>query len=165
MSTYLALGSNLGDRLHYLSTATHFIQQRIGRILQQSALYETDAWGVSEQPSYYNQVLEVETNLQAEEILTICLQIETELGRVRTSHWGARTIDIDILLHHSQIIDNQHLTIPHPRMHQRKFVLVPLSDIAPQKKHPIFRATIQTLLEQCTDTLDVRLITPTTNHY
>lgn len=165
MSTYLALGSNLGDRLFFISAAIRLIQQRIGRIVQTSDLYETDAWGVTEQPSYYNQVLKVETDLQAEEILEICLQIEAELGRVRTTHWGARTVDIDILLYDNQIIDSQQLTIPHPRMHERKFVLVPLAAIAPQEKHPIFRTTIQTLLEQCADTLRVQLVTPTTNHY
>lgn len=165
MFTYIALGSNLGDRLSYISTATQYIQQRVGRIVQSSDLYETDAWGVTDQPTYYNKVLEVETNLQAEEILALCLAIETELGRVRSQRWGARTIDIDILLHKNQIIDSESLTLPHPRMHERKFVLLPLSTIAPHEKHPIFRATIQTLLTQCTDTLLVKLVLPSANHY
>jgi 2-amino-4-hydroxy-6-hydroxymethyldihydropteridine diphosphokinase len=148
---YLLLGANLGDRVATLKQATNLINDRVGVVVQESALYETAAWGVTNQPSFLNQVLAVETELKPEELLRQTQAIEQELGRVRLERWGARVIDIDVLYYDQLVWQTTTLTVPHPYLHQRRFTLVPLADIAPSFVHPILGKTNQKLLTEVTD--------------
>ena len=154
---YLLLGSNLGDRALLMRTATHQIGERIGAVTRASSLYETAPWGGIEQPSFLNQVLEVRTILAPEEVLRIILEIEHELGRVRYERWGARHLDIDILYFGKIVMDTPRLTVPHPRLHERRFTLVPLAEIAPNFVHPVLEKTNAALLEVCMDKEEVSL--------
>jgi 2-amino-4-hydroxy-6-hydroxymethyldihydropteridine diphosphokinase len=152
---YLLLGANLGDRVATLARATDLIGQRIGTVLQASGLYETAPWGVTDQPAFLNQVLAVETGLVPETVLLVTQEIEEELGRVRHEKWGARVIDIDMLYYDDQIIRSATLTVPHPFLHERRFTLVPLAEIAPDFVHPVLQKTTHDLLATCTDDSDV----------
>lgn len=152
---YLLLGANLGDRVQTLRRATNLIGERVGRVVQQSGLYETAPWGVTNQPAYLNQVLAVETNLEPETALAQMQRIEEELGRVRHEKWGARVIDIDILYHNQLVLHTDTLTIPHPYLHQRRFTLVPLAEIAPDFVHPVLQKTTVELLAECADKKEV----------
>jgi 2-amino-4-hydroxy-6-hydroxymethyldihydropteridine diphosphokinase len=136
-------------------SAGALIQSRIGVLSKRSSFYETAPWGVVDQPAYLNQVLEVSTQLQPEEVLRYILEIEHELGRVRYERWGARVIDIDLLYFGDDIRDTARLTLPHPRLHERKFVLIPMVEIAPDFIHPLFQKSQATLLSDCTDTGEV----------
>lgn len=152
LTTFLLLGANLGDRAVTLAQAVVRIEQRVGRVVSQSNLYETAAWGATDQPAFLNQVLAVETTLEPEAVLTQTQAIEYELGRVRHEHWGARTIDVDLLYYDQLIWQSPTLTLPHPFLHQRRFALVPLADIAPDFIHPIHQKTTLDLLADCDDT-------------
>lgn len=154
---YLLLGGNLGDRLRYLEMAREKIAVQIGPIMQSSALYETAAWGKTDQPAFINQVLEVQTPLAPEQVLQHINGIEQELGRVRQEHWGARVIDIDILFYSDLVQQTQRLTIPHPQLHLRRFTLLPLAEIAPKLVHPVLGESITHLLKTCPDPLDARV--------
>ncbi|MES2734569.1 MAG: 2-amino-4-hydroxy-6-hydroxymethyldihydropteridine diphosphokinase [Bacteroidota bacterium] len=156
--TYLLLGSNLGDRKQVLTLATEHLQNRVGSLVIQSSIYETAPWGVTNQPSFLNQVIGLETSLEAKELLQNTQQIEQLLGRERKEKWGARVIDIDILYYGHQQILLEGLTIPHPFLQERRFTLVPLAEIAPNFVHPRLHLTNQALLEQCTDDGVVHLI-------
>lgn len=130
---YLSLGSNLGDRKKYLMEAIEKIRQlRESIILRISKIYETPPWGEVDQAAFLNLCLEIETALQPDELLSELQRIELELGRKRIYRWGPRTLDIDILLYEGIESDADHLTLPHPRMTERAFVLVPLQEIAPE---------------------------------
>jgi len=147
MNAYLGLGSNLGDRFANLQEAINRIGKSFGiRIAAVSPVYETLPVGGPEQPDYLNAVAEVETSLEAQELLNTCLSIEHELGRMRKERWSARTIDIDLLLFGEEHIRTDRLTVPHPRMHERAFVLCPLADIAPQALHPLMNLSTEQLL-------------------
>jgi 2-amino-4-hydroxy-6-hydroxymethyldihydropteridine diphosphokinase len=150
---YLGLGSNLGDRKENLQLALLQIQMHCGLTTKISSIYETEAWGYSDQPNFYNQVIELLTPLGAQELLQKCLEIELNLGRVRGKIWGERLIDIDILLYNNSCLNLPNLQIPHPYLHQRRFVLVPLAEIAPYVIHPAIGLNAQQLLDQCTDRL------------
>jgi 2-amino-4-hydroxy-6-hydroxymethyldihydropteridine diphosphokinase len=152
---YLLTGGNTGNRLEYLSKAKEQIEKRCGSILKASSVYETAAWGKEDQGAFLNQVLKVETNLHPEEVLKTILQIEEYLGRKRELKYGPRTIDIDILFFNDKIINRRALKIPHPQMQNRRFVLVPLNEIAPGKVHPTLHKTISQLLAECPDPLAV----------
>ncbi|AKD58758.1 2-amino-4-hydroxy-6-hydroxymethyldihydropteridine diphosphokinase [Spirosoma radiotolerans] len=152
---YLLLGANLGDRVQTLHRAVDLIAERLGTVMQQSALYETAPWGVVDQPAYLNQVLAVETMLRPEDVLVQTQIIEQELGRVRFEKWGARVIDIDMLYYDHLIQQSDTLTIPHPYLHQRRFTLVPLAEIAPNLVHPVFKKTTSELLAECADNGEV----------
>ncbi len=154
--TYLILGSNLGDRRKYLSEAAGLISERLGIIKARSSVYQTASWGVHDQPDFVNQVLMVETDLNPEDLLEGILKIETELGRERREKWGSRTMDIDILLYENRVIDKPDLKIPHPFLHERRFCLQPLNEIAPAYIHPVFNKSIARLLEDLSDTLFVK---------
>lgn len=132
-NAYLSLGSNLGDRRFYLDEALRQLAATSGlRIVCMSSIYETTPVGVAGQGDYLNAVVEVETSLSAPELLIRCQAIETACGRVRKQRWGARTLDIDLLWHADcPACDTPTLTLPHPLMHERAFVMVPLSMIAP----------------------------------
>ncbi len=155
---YLLTGANLGDRFGTLEQANQHLEERVGNILKASHFYETAPWGEVDQPNYLNQALELETALSPRQLLSVVLEIEKELGRTRRRKWEARVIDIDILFYTNKIVDVQELTIPHPHLHRRNFVLVPMLEIAPYKKHPIFKKTIEELYLESVDTLDVFIV-------
>ena len=157
--SYLCLGGNIGDREKSLEQALTLINTKAGRVTARSALYETEAWGVTDQQAYLNICVSISTTLQAQELLESLLSIEKELGRQRGSSTGyePRTIDIDILFFNDSVIAREQLIVPHPRLHLRKFVLVPLADIAPNYLHPVLNKTIFSLLNQCPDTSQVIL--------
>jgi len=127
--TYLGLGSNLGDRLANLGRAVRELEERGVRALRSSRVYETDPVGGPPQPEYLNAVVEVGTELEPRELLAVCLEVEAEMGRVRGERWGPRVIDIDLLTYGGIDMDEPELTVPHPRMHERAFVLVPLLEL------------------------------------
>ena len=153
----LLFGANLGDRVQTLQRAADLIAERVGPVVRLSELYETAPWGVADQPTYLNQVLAVETELKPEEVLARTQAIEQELGRVRLEKWGARIIDIDMLYYDQLILQTDTLTIPHPYLHQRRFTLVPLAEIAPDFVHPVLQKTTMELLMECADTSEVTL--------
>lgn len=152
---YLLLGSNENDRSHNLSRARLAVVNRIGSIVRLSSIYQTKAWGKTDQPDFYNQVIEIATSLSARECLVEILNIENILGRVRTEKWGPRTIDIDILFYHNLCVEETDLIIPHPGIPERRFTLVPLSEIAGEMIHPLIGKSIRTLLNECKDMLAV----------
>jgi 2-amino-4-hydroxy-6-hydroxymethyldihydropteridine diphosphokinase len=149
---FLLLGSNLGDRTQVLAAAREAIARQAGPVVSQSAVYETEPWGITDQPAFLNQVVEISTSFPPEDLLRIILNIEHDLGRVRYERWGARVIDIDILYFDDIVVDSARLTLPHPRIQDRRFVLAPLTEIAPDLLHPVLLKTSSKLLEECTDT-------------
>ncbi len=154
--TYLLLGSNLGNKEVLLESAVKQIEKLIGAIFAKSAIYETAAWGKIDQPSFLNLAIGVDTLLTPLELLNNILGIEENLGRIRAEKWGARLIDIDVILYGDEIINlGQQLIIPHVEMQNRKFVLQPLAEIAPNIKHPILNKTIIELLNHLNDSLPV----------
>jgi 2-amino-4-hydroxy-6-hydroxymethyldihydropteridine diphosphokinase len=157
-STYLLLGSNMGNSTELLSNAIEQIENKIGPLLLQSNLYATAAWGNTSQPDFLNQVIEVNTQLDATETLKEILSIEKNMGRIRTVKNAPRIIDIDILFFNNEIINQSDLIVPHPEIQNRRFVLTPLHEIAPQMIHPVLNKTIEQLLLQCPDQLAVKKI-------
>ncbi|UII29931.1 2-amino-4-hydroxy-6-hydroxymethyldihydropteridine diphosphokinase [Fulvivirga ulvae] len=155
---FLLLGSNLGDKKKLLNSACSIINSELGPIMGRSSLYETAAWGKTDQPAFLNQVIEVNSALSAAEVLKCINNIESRLGRVRTEKWGARIIDIDILYYGHEIIETENLTIPHPGIPDRRFTLAPLVEIAPDFIHPVLRKTNTELLARCSDKLEVNII-------
>jgi 2-amino-4-hydroxy-6-hydroxymethyldihydropteridine diphosphokinase len=156
-NVYLLLGSNLGDPLKNLAMCLPKIEKYIGRIKQRSSVYETTAWGKTDQPNFLNQALQVATPLQAADVLTKIHAIEKSLGRTRKIKWDARIIDIDIIYFGNDIIETSQLTVPHPHIAQRRFALVPLTEISPEFIHPIWNKTNAQLLNACQDPLEVRI--------
>jgi 2-amino-4-hydroxy-6-hydroxymethyldihydropteridine diphosphokinase len=142
---YLGLGSNLGDKESNCRKAIALLAKN-GRVVRLSSLYCTEPMGYREQDDFINAVVELETGLSPDALLQQCRSIEEELGRVRTVRWGPRTIDVDILLYGTEMIETPELTIPHPLLHIRRFVLVPLCEIAPQAFHPKLQKTAADLL-------------------
>ncbi len=155
-TTYLSLGSNLGNKLNNLQSALDLISEKVGRIIKVSSVYKTRSWGF-ESGDFLNICIEVSTNLNPESVLDKVLQIENILGRTRevSGEYKARIIDIDVLLFDNEIIFYKNLKVPHPRMLERKFVLVPLTEIAANVKHPIEKKTILMCLQSCTDTSEI----------
>lgn len=152
---YLGIGGNAGNRREFLAEAKKEIGVKIGPILKESSIYKTAAWGKTDQPDFFNQVLYLSTKLSAQSTLKTCLEIEKKLGRNRTEKWAARTIDIDILFFNHDIIKSKKLTVPHPHIQDRNFVLEPLLEIAPHLIHPVFRKKIFTLHRLSPDLLPV----------
>ena len=155
---YLLLGSNLGDRANHLRQARQVLAATAGELLSASALYETAAWGLEDQPAFLNQALAVRTLLSAPALLAACLAAEQQAGRERHQRWGARTLDVDILLYGQEIIATPTLTVPHPALPARRFALLPLAQIAPQLVHPQLQQTVAELLANCPDPLPVQLV-------
>ena len=142
---YVGLGSNLGDRAANLAEARRRLSES-GRIVAASSIYETDPWGVDPgQPVYLNQVVSMATPLSPAELLKVLLRIELEMGRVRTAPGDPRLIDLDLLLYGDEVTDGPGLTLPHPRMGERAFVLAPLAEIAPDAAHPVNGLSISAL--------------------
>lgn len=152
---YLLTGGNLGHPQAVLQAAKEAIALQCGAVVTASSVYRTAAWGKEDQPDFLNQVLLVHTPLSAFELLQRVQQIELKAGRQRVEKYGPRLLDIDILLFNNDIINTPHLQVPHPQMANRRFVLVPLAEIAPQVVHPVTGHTILQLLQQCPDTLAV----------
>ena len=155
---YLLTGGNLGDREKNLAFAKEFIQQQCGTIVAASSLYETAAWGNTDQPAFLNQALELDTAFNARQLIRRILKIEKLMGRVRKEKYGPRIIDIDILLFNNEKHNYQFLRLPHPEMQNRRFALLPLAEIAPDIVHPVLNKTITKLLNECEDELDVKKI-------
>ena len=151
MIAYFSLGSNLGNRDEYLDHAIRLISERIGQIVKKSSVYETDPWGFNADVPFLNRVVEAETELTPEELIREILGIEQELGRVRGDGYTSRTIDIDILFYGDQVVSTSDLKIPHPSIQDRRFVLVPLCEIAGRFIHPVLDTSISDLLEFCKD--------------
>jgi 2-amino-4-hydroxy-6-hydroxymethyldihydropteridine diphosphokinase len=148
---YLLIGGNLGDRLVNMLNAIRLIEIQCGRIIEKSSIYETEAWGFTDQPVFYNQALLLETHLDAQNLMQQFIDIELALGRKRDIPLGPRSIDIDIIYFNEDVIALPNITIPHPRMEKRNFVLTPLSEIAPQYIHPILKLSNVQLLKDCED--------------
>jgi 2-amino-4-hydroxy-6-hydroxymethyldihydropteridine diphosphokinase len=143
---YLSLGSNVGDRVNHLREAITRLES-VSRVVSVSSFYETEPIEVTNQPWFLNCAIEVETTKMPKQFMAAVLGIEQELGRQRTRHKGPRSIDIDILLFGNTILDSPELTIPHPAMQERRFVLEPLAEIAPDARHPVFKKTVREMLD------------------
>lgn len=157
-SVYLLIGGNLGDRIINLATCRKLIEAMIGKIIKVSSVYETASWGIADQPKFLNQVLFVKTKFSPVETIQLIHGIENKMGRIRTQKNASRDIDIDILFFNDAVVRQQHLTIPHPEIQNRKFVLIPLHEIAPGLIHPVFKRTVNELLSTTKDTLEVTLL-------
>jgi len=155
---FISLGTNLGDRIQNLKKAVQSIEASLGEIIRQSSLYETKPWGKSDQPDFLNQVVLVLTDKIPQTCLNTLSSIERQLGRTREEKWGARIIDLDLLYVNDQIINTETLILPHPGIPQRRFVLVPMTEIAPDFIHPLLLKNQKQLLEECMDTLKVVLL-------
>jgi 2-amino-4-hydroxy-6-hydroxymethyldihydropteridine diphosphokinase len=149
---FLGLGSNLGERERVLERALALLDQRGFHVKRRSSLYLTEPVGGPPQDWYLNMVAEGACALLPEELLTACLEIERDLGRRREVRWGPRTVDIDLLLYGNELRATAALALPHPRLHERQFVLVPLAEIAPRLRHPVLRLTAGELRRRCADT-------------
>lgn len=154
---YIGLGSNQGNRHQNLQDAIRALDERV-QVLDLSAIYRTKAWGLEDQPDFFNQVLKVKTKMTPEDLLEVTQGIERGLGRQREIRWGPRTIDLDLLIYGELIKHCESLRIPHPGIPDRNFVLTGMMDLAPNLKHPVLGKTIRELYLQCLDTLDVLLI-------
>ncbi len=148
--TVLILGGNQGDRKELLSRAIEKLEEK-GKILLKSRMYESESWGNVAQGNFLNQVVMVETSLTSSDFLAFVQGIENKLGRTRNEKWGNRTMDIDILFWGNEQIYTADLTVPHPFIQERKFVLAPLAEILPDWIHPVFQKSVSQLLEECQD--------------
>ncbi len=156
---YVLLGGNLGDKQQVFSEARTRLSKQVGLITARSVIYETEPWGFQSDDIFWNQALEIATALSPEEILHQTQQIEIDLGRIRkVTQYDSRIIDIDILFYGNQNLRAEKLIIPHPRIQERRFVLVPLCEIAPELIHPVFQKSIRQLLDECTDPLKVEIV-------
>ena len=154
---FLLIGGNLGDRFALLDQAKMEISEQIGHIIKESSIYESAPWGFESENDFLNQVLIVTTDLKPQEVLKKCLAIENQLGRVRNSdHYTSRTMDIDILFYNDLIINEPDLIIPHPKLHERRFTLEPLNEIAGEFKHPVIKKSIQEISKNCIDKSEVK---------
>lgn len=155
-NAYLLIGGNEGNRIKYLKQARDLISANFGEILDQSSIYKTAAWGKTDQPDFLNQVLWISTPLDAASLMKKILLAEKKMGRLRTEKYSPRIIDMDILFFNEEIINGAQLVIPHPEIQNRRFVLVPMNEIAPGFIHPVLHKSINTLLKECIDKLDVK---------
>jgi len=153
----LHLGSNLGDRIANLDKALGLLANQLA-IQCPSSIYATEAWGIADQPAFYNQAVSFNTDYSPFELLNICREVGTAFPEKEGERWGPRHMDIDIIFYSDHVIDSDLLKIPHPRMHLRNFVLIPLLEIAPDYIHPVFNKTIEELYIESEDALEVRLV-------
>jgi len=152
---YLLLGSNQGDRKHNIEVAIQHLEESIGKIQAKSSLYETEAWGLEEQPDFLNQAILITSEIKPLDFLLQCRSIEKQTGRVETVKWGPRVIDIDILYIDNLIIDTPELKVPHPGIYDRNFVLIPLMEIAGDFTDPVKQITVDEIYDICQDTKEV----------
>jgi 2-amino-4-hydroxy-6-hydroxymethyldihydropteridine diphosphokinase len=155
---YLLTGGNMGIREKNLASAAKLISQQCGHINKVSSLYETAAWGNTDQPPFLNQAIEIATPLNAKQLIRHILKIEKQMGRIRKEKYGPRIIDVDILLFNDEIYNYTFLKVPHPEMQNRRFALLPLAEIAPKLVHPGLNKPISQLLKECADELEVKKI-------
>lgn len=155
---FLSLGTNLGDREDNLQRAVVRISEVIGRVTRRSVIVESDAVGFKSDDRFYNIVLEVETEHSPEEVLRLILDIERAMGRERSEHMSSRIIDIDLLLYDDRVIETRDLVVPHPRMHERNFVLVPFAQAAGSIVHPILKKTVKQMLLDANDNSEVHIL-------
>ena len=151
---FLCIGGNIDNRQHYLQSTLELITNRIGTIVALSDVYESEAWGFEHTTPFLNQVVAVDTELSPLNLLAACQSIETQLGRVRnplSDTYTARTVDVDILFYDDIVCNYPNLTIPHPFIQKRRFVLEPLAQIAPKLNHPVLNKSVQSLKEECDD--------------
>ena len=156
IDVYLLLGGNLGDRQKYLRQAIDLIEKEIAHIRAKSSIYETAAWGKTDEPDYLNQVILLKTDLPALVLLEKILRIERTMGRKREEKWGSRIIDIDILFYGDAIINEANLMVPHPQLHNRMFTLAPLAELAPNPVHPLLNRHISDLKSELKSNLHVK---------
>jgi 2-amino-4-hydroxy-6-hydroxymethyldihydropteridine diphosphokinase len=156
MNTAILLsGSNMGDRLEHLRMAKDYLPAAGCVLLAESSIYETAAWGNQEQPVFLNQAWQVTTQKEPIDLLASLLEIEKAMGRRRLQKWESRIIDIDILFYDQVVYRSENLVLPHPHLHERKFALMPVAEILPQWMHPVFHKTVNTLLQEVNDPLQV----------
>jgi 2-amino-4-hydroxy-6-hydroxymethyldihydropteridine diphosphokinase len=155
-TAFLLIGGNMGNRSAFLSKAKALIETYCGEVPAVSSVYETAAWGNTDQPAFLNQVLQLKTKLKARQLMRCLLMIEMEMGRIRQKKYGPRIIDIDILLFNGEMHRQEALKIPHPQLPNRRFALLPLAEIAPAILHPVFKTSIAGLLTSCKDKLPVK---------
>jgi 2-amino-4-hydroxy-6-hydroxymethyldihydropteridine diphosphokinase len=155
---WLLTGGNLENRKQNLAKASELINIHCGSIIKSSSLYETAAWGKTDQPAFLNQALEVQTSLTARQLMRCILKLEKMMGRIRKEKYGPRIIDIDMLLFNNEKYNYSFLKLPHPEMQNRRFALLPLAEIAPDIIHPVFNKTITELLNESEDKLEVKKI-------
>lgn len=149
---FLGLGSNLGDRAAYLQKAVDALKQVNGvKVIWCSSVYETEPFGKKDQTSFLNAAMEIETPLQPRELFDSLKRIEQQIGRTGTERWGPREIDIDLLLYDGLVYQDDHLSVPHPELTRRRFVLVPLREIAPDLVHPVSGYTVEELAQSSDD--------------
>lgn len=152
----LLLGGNIGDTHFYLKESIRLLEDHQCMLIDQSEIYQTEAWGVQNQTNYLNQALQISTPLSPHELLLRCQKIETKLGRIRKERWAERTIDIDLIFYNNTLVDTPTLTLPHPRYHLRNFVLQPLMDLIPEFVCPQFKKSIQEIYSHSPDQLEVK---------
>jgi 2-amino-4-hydroxy-6-hydroxymethyldihydropteridine diphosphokinase len=155
---FLSLGGNLGNTQEIFERTYPMIENKVGPILQKSSLYQTAAWGFTDQADFINQVILLQTSLKPHEILNEIQAIEKEQGRERLITWGPRTLDLDILFIDQEIIQESDLQVPHPHIQDRKFILIPLHEIAADWIHPVFKKSAKELLIETKDTSAVEII-------
>ena len=149
---FLGIGGNIGNKQQNFTKVEDLIEKRLGKILLKSSVYETPPWGFNAEENFWNQVLLIKTKFLAEELLWRTKEIEDQFYRQeRDVRYSSREMDIDMLYYDDIFMETDKLILPHPRLHQRKFVLVPLVEIAPDFKHPLFRLTSMQMLENCKD--------------
>ena len=153
---FLGLGSNQGDRELNLKNSIKLLNSRVGKVLKSSEVYESEPWGVKNQNYFLNQVIEIKTDFDPNDLLNICKNIEHDMGRKQEIRWGKRVIDIDILYYQSKVINQKNLIIPHKLMHERNFVMIPLNDISENHMHPILKISNKEILSNCMDSCKVK---------
>ncbi|MBD1366323.1 2-amino-4-hydroxy-6-hydroxymethyldihydropteridine diphosphokinase [Mucilaginibacter sp. ZT4R22] len=158
ITVFLLLGTNLGNRELFLSEAITHIERLVAPVTKTSAVYETQSWGKTDQPDYLNQVITLQTSLTARDVLNKILDIELLMGRKREEKWGSRIIDIDILFYGDAVINEPGLIVPHPELHNRRFTLEPLAEIAPELLHPALNKNILALKSELKDSLIVKKV-------
>ncbi|MCH8290455.1 2-amino-4-hydroxy-6-hydroxymethyldihydropteridine diphosphokinase [Candidatus Poribacteria bacterium] len=160
-TAYISFGSNVGDRLVHINQALQYLSEADGILVTKvSSLYETEPVGYEEQDWFLNGVVAVETGLSPRQLLKVLQQIEKRIGRQQRKRWGPREMDLDLLIFDQRCINTPDLIVPHPEMHQRRFVLIPFAEIAPDTIHPILRQNIRTLLDDLPTEKDVQFFAP-----